>query len=217
MKNKKLEAILDTIKLRDENGKIYPISDELMLQYIINFLTQKPLEAIIMDRAYIRSSKKEKIIECPIYDYYIKTIFEIYSNSPRRLRLYDNLSDDKKQDIEYFLKEISYIPLSSKIEYAINFFEYYFLGENYFSDLRQIVTEKEILNRLMYHAFVLEYSKDIAYLEFVPSEFDAKIKEKRKSLVNPEEMNELIKTIIEKGTPELVIGSGYRKGEARRR
>ena len=96
MKNKKLEAILDTIKLRDENGKIYPISDELMLQYIINFLTQKPLEAIIMDRAYIHSSKKEKIIKCPIYDYYIETIFEIYSNSPRRLRLYDNLSDDKK-------------------------------------------------------------------------------------------------------------------------
>ena len=199
MKNKKLKAILDTIKLRDENGKIYPISDELMLQYIINFLTQKPLEAIIMDRAYIRSSKKEKIIECPIYDYYIKTIFEIYSNSPRRLRLYDNLSDDKKQDIEYFLKEISYIPLSSKIEYAINFFENYFLGENYFSDLRQIVTDKEILNRLMYHAFVLEYSKDIAYLEFVPSEFDAKIKEHRKNLVCLKEMNTFIQDIIEKG------------------
>lgn len=199
MKNKKLKAILDTIKLRDENGKIYPISDELMLQYIINFLTQKPLEAIIMDRAYIRSSKKEKIIECPIYDYYIKTIFEIYSNSPRRLRLYDNLSDDKKQDIEYFLKEISYIPLSSKIEYAINFFEYYFLGENYFSDLRQIVTDKEILNRLIYHAFVLEYSKDIAYLEFVPSEFDAKIKEHRKNLACLKEMNTFIQDLIEKG------------------
>ena len=192
MKNKKLEAILDTIKLRDENGKIYPISDELMLQYIINFLTQKPLEAI-------RSSKKEKIIKCPIYDYYIKTIFEIYSNSPRRLRLYDNLSDDKKQDIEYFLKEISYIPLSSKIEYAINFFENYFLGENYFSDLRQIITEKEILNRLMYHAFVVEYSKDIAYLEFVPSEFDAKIKEHRKNLACLKEMNTFIQDLIEKG------------------
>ena len=199
MKNKKLKAILDTIKLRDENGKIYPISDELMLQYIINFLTQKPLEAIIMDRAYIRSSKKENIIKCPIYDYYIKTIFEIYSNSPRRLRLYDNLSDDKKQDIEYFLKEISYIPLSSKIEYAINFFENYFLGENYFSDLRQIVTDKEILNRLMYHAFVLEYSKDIAYLEFVPSEFDAKIKEHRKNLACLKEMNTFIQDVIEKG------------------
>ena len=199
MKNKKLKAILDTIKLRDENGKIYPISDELMLQYIINFLTQKPLEAIIMDRAYIRSSKKENIIKCPIYDYYIKTIFEIYSNSPRRLRLYDNLSDDKKQDIEYFLKEISYIPLSSKIEYAINFFENYFLGENYFSDLRQIVTDKEILNRLMYHAFVLEYSKDIAYLEFVPSEFDAKIKEHRKNLGCLKEMNTFIQDVIEKG------------------
>lgn len=199
MKNKKLEAILDTIKLRDENGKIYPISDELMLQYIINFLTQKPLEAIIMDRAYIRSSKKEKIIECPIYDYYIKTIFEIYSNSPRRLRLYDNLSDDKKQDIEYFLKEISYIPLSSKIEYAINFFENYFLGENYFSDLRQIVTDKEILNRVMYHAFVVEYSKDIAYLEFVPSEFDAKIKEHRKNLSCLKEMNIFIQDLMERG------------------
>lgn len=199
MKNKKLEAILDIIKLRDENGKIYPISDELMLQYIINFLTQKPLEAIIMDRAYIRSSKKEKIIKCPIYDYYIKTIFEIYSNSPRRLRLYDNLSDDKKQDTEYFLKEISYIPLSSKIEYAINFFENYFLGENYFSDLRQIVTDKEILNRLMYHAFVVEYSKDIAYLEFVPSEFDAKIKEHRKNLSNVKEMNTFAQDLIEKG------------------
>ena len=199
MKNKKLEAILDTIKLRDENGKIYPISDELMLQYIINFLTQKPLEAIIIDRAYIRSSKKEKIINCPIYDYYIKTIFEIYSKSPRRLRLYDNLSDDKKQDTEYFLKEISYIPLSSKIEYAINFFENYFLGENYFSDLRQIITDKEILNRLMYHAFVLEYSKDIAYLEFVPSEFNAKIKEHRKNLSNVKEMNIFIQDLIEKG------------------
>ena len=199
MKNKKLEAILDTIKLRDENGKIYPISDELMVQYIINFLTQKPLEAIIMDRAYIRSSKKEKIIECPIYDYYIKTIFEIYSNSPRRLRLYDNLSDDKKQDIEYFLKEVSYIPLSSKIEYTINFFENYFLGENYFSDLRQIITDKEILNRLMYHAFVVEYSKDIAYLEFVPSEFDAKIKEHRKNLACLKEMNTFIQDLIEKG------------------
>ena len=199
MKNKKLEAILDTIKLRDENGKIYPISDELMLQYIINFLTQKPLEAIIMDRAYIRSSKKEKIIKCAIYDYYIKTIFEIYSNSPRRLRLYDNLSDEKKQDTEYFLKEISYIPLSSKIEYAINFFENYFLGENYFSDLRQIITDKEILNRLMYHAFVLEYSKDIAYLEFVPSEFDAKIKEHRKNLACLKEMNTFAQDLIEKG------------------
>ena len=208
MKNKKLKAILDSIKLRDENGKIYPISDELMLQYIINFLTQKPLEAIIMDRAYIRSSKKEKIIECPIYDYYIKTIFEIYSNSPRRLRLYDNLSDDKKQDIEYFLKEISYIPLSSKIEYAINFFEYYFLGENYFSDLRQIVTEKEILNRLMYHAFVLEYSKDIAYLEFVPSEFDAKIKEHRKNLACLKEMNTFIQDLIEKGEIVTVSPEG---------
>ena len=208
MKNKKLKAILDTIKLRDENGKIYPISDELMLQYIINFLTQKPLEAIIMDRAYIRSSKKEKIIECPIYDYYIKTIFEIYSNSPRRLRLYNNLSDDKKQDIEYFLKEISYIPLSSKIEYAINFFEYYFLGENYFSDLRQIVTEKEILNRLMYHAFVLEYSKDIAYLEFVPSEFDAKIKEHRKNLACLKEMNTFIQDLIEKGEIVTVSPEG---------
>ena len=208
MKNKKLKAILDTIKLRDENGKIYPISDELMLQYIINFLTQKPLEAIIMDRAYIRSSKKEKIIECPIYDYYIKTIFEIYSNSPRRLRLYDNLSDDKKQDIEYFLKEISYIPLSSKIEYAINFFENYFLGENYFSDLRQIVTDKEILNRLMYHAFVLEYSKDIAYLEFVPSEFDAKIKEHRKNLACLKEMNTFIQDLIEKGEIVAVSPEG---------
>ena len=208
MKNKKLEAILNIIKLRDENGKIYPISDELMLQYIINFLTQKPLEAIIMDRAYIHSSKKEKIIECPIYDYYIKTIFEIYSNSPRRLRLYDNLSDDKKQDIEYFLKEISYIPLSSKIEYAINFFENYFLGENYFSDLRQIVTEKEILNRLMYHAFVLEYSKDIAYLEFVPSEFDAKIKEHRKNLACFKEMNTFIQDLIEKGEIVAVSPEG---------
>lgn len=199
MKNKKLEAILDTIKLRDENGKIYPISDELMLQYIMNFLTQKPLEAIIVDRAYIRSSKKEKIINCPIYDYYIKTIFEIYSNSPRRLRLYNNLSDVKKQDTEYFLKEICYIPLSSKIEYAINFFENYFLGENYFSDLRQIVTDKEILNRLMHHAFVVEYSKDIAYLEFVPSEFDAKIKEHRKNLSNVKEMNTLMQDLMERG------------------
>ena len=208
MKNKKLEAILDTIKLRDENGKIYPISDELMVQYIINFLTQKPLEAIIMDRAYIRSSKKEKIIECPIYDYYIKTIFEIYSNSPRRLRLYDNLSDDKKQDIEYFLKEVSYIPLSSKIEYTINFFENYFLGENYFSDLRQIVTEKEILNRLMYHAFVVEYTKDIAYLEFVPSEFDAKIKEHRKNLACPKEMNTFIQDLMERGEIVTVSPEG---------
>lgn len=207
MKNKKLEAILDTIKLRDENGKIYPISDELMLQYIINFLTQKPLEAIIMDRAYIHSSKKEKIIKCPIYDYYIETIFEIYSNSPRRLRLYDNLSDDKKQDIEYFLKEISYIPLS-KIEYAINFFENYFLGENYFSDLRQIITDREILNRLMYHAFVVEYSKDIAYLEFVPSEFDAKIKEHRKNLACLKEMNTFIQDLIEKGEIVTVSPEG---------
>lgn len=208
MKNKKLEAILDTIKLRDENGKIYPISDELMLQYIINFLTQKPLEAIIMDRAYIHSSKKEKIIKCPIYDYYIETIFEVYSNSPRRLRLYDNLSDDKKQDTEYFLKEISYIPLSSKIEYAINFFENYFLGENYFSDLRQIITDKEILNRLMYHAFVVEYSKDIAYLEFVPSEFDAKIKEHRKNLACLKEMNTFIQDLIEKGEIVAVSPEG---------
>ena len=208
MKNKKLEAILNIIKLRDENGKIYPISDELMLQYIINFLTQKPLEAIIMDRAYIHSSKKEKIIKCPIYDYYIKTIFEIYSNSPRRLRLYDNLTDDKKQDIEYFLKEISYIPLSSKIEYAINFFENYFLGENYFLDLRQIVTDKEILNRLMYHAFVVEYSKDIAYLEFVPSEFDAKIKEHRKNLACLKEMNTFIQDLIEKGEIVAVSPEG---------
>ena len=208
MKNKKLEAILDTIKLRDENGKIYPISDELMLQYIINFLTQKPLEAIIMDRAYIRSSKKEKIIKCPIYDYYIKIIFEIYSNSPRRLRLYDNLSDEKRKDIEYFLKEISYIPLSSKIEYAINFFENYFLGENYFSDLRQIVTDKEILNRLMYHAFVVEYSKDIAYLEFVPSEFDAKIKEHRKNLSNIKEMNIFMQDLMESGEIVAVSPEG---------
>lgn len=208
MKNKKLEAILDTIKLRDENGKIYPISDELMLQYIINFLTQKPLEAIIIDRAYIHSSKKEKIIKCPIYDYYIETIFEVYSNSPRRLRLYDNLSDDKKKDIEYFLKEISYIPLSSKIEYAINFFENYFLGENYFSDLRQIITDKEILNRLMYHAFVVEYSKDIAYLEFVPSEFDAKIKEHRKNLACLKEMNTFIQDLIEKGEIVAVLPEG---------
>lgn len=208
MKNKKLEAILDTIKLRDENGKIYPISDELMLQYIINFLTQKPLEAIIIDRAYIHSSKKEKIIKCPIYDYYIETIFEVYSNSPRRLRLYDNLSDDKKKDIEYFLKEISYIPLSSKIEYAINFFENYFLGENYFSDLRQIITDKEILNRLMYHAFVVEYSKDIAYLEFVPSEFDAKIKEHRKNLACLKEMNTFIQDLIEKGEIVAVSPEG---------
>lgn len=208
MKNKKLEAILNTIKLRDENGKIYPISDELMLQYIINFLTQKPLEAIIIDRAYIHSSKKEKIIKCPIYDYYIETIFEVYSNSPRRLRLYDNLSDDKKKDIEYFLKEISYIPLSSKIEYAINFFENYFLGENYFSDLRQIITDKEILNRLMYHAFVVEYSKDIAYLEFVPSEFDAKIKEHRKNLACLKEMNTFIQDLIEKGEIVAVSPEG---------
>ena len=208
MKNKKLEAILDTIKLRDENGKIYPISDELMLQYIINFLTQKPLEAIIMDRAYIRSSKKEKIIKCPIYDYYIKIIFEIYSNSPRRLRLYDNLSDEKRKDIEYFLKEISYIPLSSKIEYAINFFENYFLGENYISDLRQIVTDKEILNRLMYHAFVVEYSKDIAYLEFVPSEFDAKIKEHRKNLSNIKEMNIFMQDLMESGEIVAVSPEG---------
>ena len=208
MKNKKLEAILDTIKLRDENGKIYPISDELMLQYIINFLTQKPLEAIIIDRAYICSSKKEKIIKCPIYDYYITTIFDIYSNSPRRLRLYDNLSDDKKQDIEYFLKEISYIPLSSKIEYAINFFENYFLGENYFSDLRQIITDREILNRLIYHAFVVEYSKDIAYLEFVPSEFDAKIKEHRKNLACLKEMNTFAQDLIEKGEIVAVSPEG---------
>lgn len=208
MKNKKLEAILNTIKLRDEKGKIYPISDELMLQYIINFLTQKPLEAIIIDRAYIHSSKKEKIIKCPIYDYYIETIFEVYSNSPRRLRLYDNLSDDKKKDIEYFLKEISYIPLSSKIEYAINFFENYFLGENYFSDLRQIITDKEILNRLMYHAFVVEYSKDIAYLEFVPSEFDAKIKEHRKNLACLKEMNTFIQDLIEKGEIVAVSPEG---------
>lgn len=208
MKNKKLEAILNTIKLRDEKGKIYPISDELMLQYIINFLTQKPLEAIIIDRAYIHSSKKEKIIKCPIYDYYIETIFEVYSNSPRRLRLYDNLSDDKKQDTEYFLKEISYIPLSSKIEYAINFFENYFLGENYFSDLRQIITDKEILNRLMYHAFVVEYSKDIAYLEFVPSEFDAKIKEHRKNLACLKEMNTFIQDLIEKGEIVAVSPEG---------
>lgn len=199
MKNKKLEAILDTIKLRDENGKIYPISDELMLQYIINFLTQKPLEAIIVDRYDIRHLKKEKIIKSDIYDYYIKTIFEIYSNSPRRLRLYDNLSDDKKEDIEYFLKEKSYISSSSKTEYAINFFENYFLGENYFSDLRQIITDKEILNRLIYHAFVVEYSKDIAYLEFVPSEFDAKIKEHRKNLAYLKEMNIFIQDLMERG------------------
>ena len=198
MKNKKLEAILDTIKLRDENGKIYPISDELMLQYIINFLTQKPLEAIIVDRCDIRYLKKEKIIKCGIYNYYIKTIFEIYSNSPRRLRFYNNLSNDKKEDIKYFLKEKFYMS-SSKTEYAINFFENYFLGENYFSDLRQIITDKEILNRLIYHAFVVEYSKDIAYLEFVPSEFDAKIKEHRKNLSCLKEMNIFIQDLMERG------------------
>ena len=107
-----------------------------------------------------------------------------------------------------FLKEISYIPLSSKIEYAINFFEYYFLGENYFSDLRQIVTDKEILNRLMYHAFVLEYSKDIAYLEFVPSEFDAKIKEHRKNLACLKEMNGFIQDLMERGEIVTVSPEG---------
>lgn len=201
MKNKKLEAILNTIKLRDEKGKIYPISDELMLQYILNFLTQKPLEAIVVDRYDLATyyMRKENLINKEIYNYYINTIFEFYSNSPRRLRLYDSLSDHKKKDIEYRLNNKSRISSSISTGYAIKLFEDYFLGDGYFSDLEQIITDKEILNRLTYHAFVVEYSKDIAYLEFVPSEFDAKIKEQRKGLCYIEEMNDAIQELVEKG------------------
>ena len=225
MKNKKLEAILNTIKLRDEKGKIYPISDELMLQYIINFLTQKPLNSIIVDRdrLYSRYNMIEKISELGIYVYYIRTIFEFYLNSPRRIKLYDSVDENEKADIDYFMnKEINNISCNTKgaiwykeinniscnTKEAIWYLTKYFLGDSYFSDLEQVITDKGILNSLTYHAFEVEYGKDIAYLEFVPSEFDAKIKEKRKSLVNPEEMNELIKTIIEKGKTVAVPPEG---------
>lgn len=200
MKNKKLEAILNTIKLRDEKGKIYPISDELMLQYILNFLTQKSLNSIIVDRdrLYSRYNMIEKISELDIYVYYIRTIFEFYLNSPRRIKLYDTVDEKEKADIDHFMSE-KIDSISCNTKWAIWYLTKYFLGDSYFSDLEQVITDKGILNSLTYHAFEVEYGKDIAYLEFVPSEFDAKIKEKRKSLVNPEEMNEEIKTIIEKG------------------
>ena len=160
MKNKKLEAILNTIKLRDEKGKIYPISDELMLQYILNFLTQKPLNSIIVDRdrLYSRYNMIEKISELDIYVYYIRTIFEFYLNSPRRIKLYDTVDEKEKADIDYFMSEkIDSISCSTK--WAIWYLTKYFLGDSYFSDLEQVITDKGILNSLTYHAFEVEYGK----------------------------------------------------------
>ena len=204
MKNKKLEAILNTIKLRDENGKIYPISDELMLQYILNFLTQKPLEAIIVDRYDISKygPVKEKIAKLNIYYYYISTIFDMYSDSTKRIEFNKNLSGPNHFMFDQ-LTEISKSSYTNDINIykLIDVVKVYFLGEDYFSDIEQIVSDDGIMNSIIYHAIVAEYQHDESYLTFNPSEFDSKIRECRKVLSSTllKELKNGMKSLKEEG------------------
>lgn len=204
MKNKKLEAILNTIKLRDEKGKIYPISDEFMLQYILNFLTQKPLEAIIVDRYDINryGPIKEKIAKLDIYYYYISTIFDMYSDSTKRIEFNKDLSEVNQLMFDQLTKisKLSYMDDIS-VYNLINVVKIYFLGEDYFSDIEQIVSDDGIMNSIIYHAIVAEYQHDESYLTFNPSEFDSKIRECRKDLSSTllKELKDGMKSLKEEG------------------